>query len=277
MNLTQDFKTLMVFDKDAGDYSDAEIAQIKEYIAKKGNAIFFVDGIEIDPRQLTATGQQSKLVQLIKEYGIEVQPNLVLSSNSELINAGNQTFTVYLPYPLWITTNNVNEEVSYVSNVNQLSYLWSSSLNLKTINNTTVKEVVSSTPQSWVQSNNFVLGPQQIAQPTEDQFKESIVTAESRNDKRGNVMVISSSRFINDEFQSRNSNNLEFVLNILNDYASDGALSGIRQRQVDVYPLPNIPQQMQQVFKYGNILLLPGIFAMYGAYRLMRRNKRTQV
>lgn len=277
MNLTQDFKTLMVFDKDGGDYSDIEIAQIKEYIKKKGNAIFFVDGIEIDPRQLTATAGQSKLVQLIKEYGIEVQPNLVLSANSELINAGNQAFTVYLPYPLWITTNNVNQAVSYVSNVNQLSYLWASSLNLKNIKNTTVQDVVSSTSESWVQSNNFALGPQQIAQPTENQYKESIVTAESKSESRGNVMVISSSRFINDEFQSRNANNVEFVLNILNDYASNGALGGIRQRQVDVYPLPTIPQQMQQVFKYGNILLLPGIFAIYGVYRLMRRNKKTQV
>ncbi|HRN70165.1 MAG TPA: GldG family protein [Candidatus Woesebacteria bacterium] len=278
MNLTNDFKALLVFDKDTGDYSDTEIAQFKDYIAKKGNVIFFVDGLEIDPRQLTAAAGESKLVQLIKEYGIEVQPNLVLSENSELINAGNQSFTVYLPYPFWITTNNVNQDVSYVSNVNQLSYLWASSLNLNNkINNTTVRQIVSSTPQSWVQSNNFVLNPQQIAPATETQYKESVLTAESVNENRGKVMVISSARFITDEFQSRAANNLEFVLNVLNDYASEGALSGIRQRQIDIYPLPNIPPQMQQIFKYGNILVLPGIFALYGVYRLMKRNKKEQI
>lgn len=277
LNLTQDFETLMAFDKDGSDYTDQEIAQIREYIANKGNAIFFVNGVTVDPRQLSATAGQSKLVALLKEYGIEVQPNLVLSANSELINAGNQAFSVYLPYPLWLSTNNFNGDVSYFSNISQLSYLWSSSINLKSGNGTTVRELVKSTPNSWVQSGSFALNPQQIPQPTQNQLKESVITAESVKEGRGKVMAIASAQFIHDSYQSQNANNLEFVLNVLNDYASGGALSGIRQRQVDVYPLPNIPQQMQQVFKYGNILLLPGIFALYGAFRLWRRSKKATV
>jgi ABC-type uncharacterized transport system involved in gliding motility auxiliary subunit len=275
MNLTTDFKTIMVFDKEAADYSDTDIAEIKKYIANKGNAIFFVNGVTIDPRQLSATATQSKLVSLLKEYGIEVQPNLILSTNSELINAGNQAFTVYLPYPLWITTNNFSEDSSYFSNISALSSLWTSSINLKNTNGSTVKELVKSTPNSWVQSGSFTLNPQQIAKPSENQLKESIISAESTNNNRGKVLAVSSAQFLNDQYRSQNANNLEFILNVLNDYASGGALSGIRQRQVDVYPLPNIPQDMQEVFKYGNILLLPGLLAIYGAYRLVKRGKRT--
>lgn len=274
MSLTQDFETLMAFDKDGGTYSDQEIAQIREYIANGGNAIFFVNGVTIDQRQLIAAPEQSKLVTLLKEYGIEVQPNLVLSANSELINAGNQSFSVYLPYPLWLSTNHFNTEASYFSNISQLSYLWSSSINLKDVKDTTVRDLVKATPNSWVQSGSFALNPQQIPQPTENQYKESVISAESINENRGKVMAIASAQFINDSYQSRTANNLEFILNVLNDYASEGALSGIRQRQVDVYPLPNIPQQMQQAFKYGNMLLLPGIFALYGVYRLTRRGRK---
>ncbi len=274
LNLTTDFKTALIFDKDGGDYSDQEVQTIKEYIANKGNAIFFVNGVQVDPRQLTASAGQSKLVSLLKEYGLDVQSNLVLSQNSELINMGNQSLglNVFLPYPLWLTTSNYNSEASYFSNINQLSYLWASSINLTEGDN--IRALVSSTPNSWTQSNNFTLNPQQIPEPTQNQFKESIVTAESTSDTRGDVMAIASSQFINDAYQSRSSNNLEFVLNVLNDYASEGALSGIRQRQVDVYPLPEIPENMKQIFKYGNMALLPGLFALYGAYRLTKRSRK---
>lgn len=277
LELTSDYKTALIFDKDGGTYSDEEVQTIKEYIANKGNAIFFVNGVQVDPRQLTATAGESKLVALLKEYGINVQSNLVLSESSELINMGNQSLglNVFLPYPLWLTTNNYNAEASYFSNINQLSYLWSSSINLGEGNN--LRALVNSMPNSWTQSNNFTLNPQQIPEPTQNQLKESIVTAESTSDTRGDIMTIASSQFINDSYQSRSSNNLEFVLNVLNDYASDGALSGIRQRQIDVYPLPEIPENMKQVFKYGNMALLPGIFALFGAYRLMKRNKKAMV
>lgn len=148
--------------------------------------------------------------------------------------------------------------------------MWSSSL-IVPGDSKNVRKLVSTPKQSWTQSNNFTLNPQQIGEPSQDQMKESVVTAESTSDSRGKVMAISSTEFMNDQYQSRTSNNLEFVLNVLNDYASNGALSGIRQRQIDVYPLPEIQDNMQQIFKYGNILILPGIFALYGAYRLTRR------
>jgi len=83
--------------------------------------------------------------------------------------------------------------------------------------------------------------------------------------------LIPSSRFVLEKYFSKNSGNLELVLNIVNDFASSGALSGIRQRQISFYPLPDLNDQMKDLFKYSNIFLLPLVFVIYGAVRLIKR------
>jgi len=40
---------------------------------------------------------------------------------------------------------------------------------------------------------------------------------------------------------------------------------------VGFYPLPELSDSSKDVFKYGNILLLPVLFGIYGAFRVMRR------
>jgi len=86
-------------------------------------------------------------------------------------------------------------------------------------------------------------------------------------------MVLGSSRFILSNYLSRESQNLEFILNVLGDYASDGALSGISSRAVNLYPLPELPENVQEFYKYANIIVLPGIFALYGMWRMWKRNQ----
>jgi hypothetical protein len=73
------------------------------------------------------------------------------------------------------------------------------------------------------------------------------------------------------EFVRRQNDNLEFALNLIGNLASDGALSGIRHRAVDFYALPNFSESQKDMFKYGTILLLPILFAVYGAWRIIRR------
>jgi hypothetical protein len=152
-------------------------------------------------------------------------------------------------------------------------YLWSSSLNLKNENGYEVKPLVRTTEQSWSQSKDFTVDPQSIQEPNENQYKQFVISAEALKKNAGRVMVIASNRFIEDRYLSRNSNNIEFVLNILNDYASGGALQGIRQRQISLYPLPELSDSGKEAFKYVNMLLLPGIFILYGAFRLVKRSK----
>src|SRR5207248_1542456 len=102
-------------------------------------------------------------------------------------------------------------------------------------------------------------------------LKNFLVTAEAINKNGGHLVVIPSSRFALDQFLSRSSNNSEFVVNVLNDLASGGALTGIHLRAVNFYPIPDLPANVKDIFKYLNILLLPALFGLYGLWRLTKR------
>jgi ABC-type uncharacterized transport system involved in gliding motility auxiliary subunit len=264
------YKAAVVFDTNQKQYTNAEVQEIKRFIQNKGNVIFLASGMWTSD-QLSSEPAKHNLFGLLKEYGIDLKQNLVLSQSAELINFGNQVMSIYVPYPLWVKTSEFDTSSSLFANVSQLMYLWGSTIEGKDANGYTVKSLVKSSPQSWTMDSNFILDPQQIPEPQQNQIKQSTLTVEAKHKDQGNVMLISSNRFLEDRYISQNSNNLEFILNTLNEYASGGALSGIAQREVTLYPLPELNEAGKEAFRYLNILLLPGLFALFGAVRLMRR------
>ena len=264
------FKTVLIFDTNSQEYDGQEIKLLKEYLAKKGKAVFFVDGVWVS-ENLTTSAANYNLFSLLQEYGINIERNLVLSSSAELVNFGGEQFSLLVPYPLWLKTNNFNLKMSYFSNINQLTYPWVSALTLEKKADVETKELVKTTKRSWEQKDNYVLNPQSIPTPEEKELKEFIVAAESAKKDGGQIVVISSSRFVLDRYLGPGSGNLEFVLNVVNNLASGGALSGIRSRAVSFYPLPDLAEGQKDLFKYVNILLLPALFAIFGAWRLVKR------
>lgn len=256
-------KTILVFDDNKKEYDKEEIQAIKNYIDKGGKAIFFVDGVWVQDN-LSTGGAKHNLFSLLSSYGITLNSNLVLSTNAELVNFGNSQFSFLSPYPFWIKTNSFNTKNSLFSNIQQLTFPWVSSV-------AGGNELVRTNNKSWEQKDTFLLNPQNILQPQTNNLKAFTIAVEKKGNNGGDILIIPSSRFILERFLTRTSDNLEFVLNAVNDFASGGALSGIRQRAVSFYPLPDLQDNMKDVFKYGNILVLPLLFGLFGAFRLMKR------
>lgn len=268
------YKTVLLFDTDKKEYSDDEITAIKKYLENKGKIIAFVDGVWVG-ESLNTSPANHKLFDLLKEYGLDIQKNLILSTSAELVNFGNSMTQFLSAYPFWLRTNTFNTKTSYFSNINQLTFPWASSVNLEKKPDYETIEIISSSSRSWQQKeasgSAFILNPQSIPEPKAGDMKNFVLAAESKKKDGGTIMLISSSRFILNQFLSKTSNNLEFILNIMNDYASGGALSGIRQRVISFYPLPEINANEKDVFKYGNILAFPLLFGILGAIKLLRR------
>jgi len=268
--INKDVKTLIVFDDNKTIYNDKQIFLLKEYVEKGGKAVFFVDGVIVED-SLTTAETTHNLFSLLESYGIKLNKNLILSTSAELVNFGNSTVQFLTPYPLWIKTNAFNLKTSYFANINQLTFPWVSSLTLNKVKGIETFGIISSSKNSWEQKDSvFNLNPQGIPTPNEKDLKSFIMAAESKK-KNSRIIVIPSSRFIQDRYLNSNSGNLEFALNILNDLASQGALAGIRSRTISFYPLPDLPETQKDIFKYSNILLLPVIFGVYGSIRLLRR------
>ncbi len=262
------YKTIIVFDTDQKEYEEQEVAAIRNYLNQGGKAIFFVDGLWVKD-DLTTQEAKHNLFSLMDDFGVKINNDLILSSSSELVNFGNETVSFFAPYPFWLRTTKFNSQVAYFSNVSQLTYPWVSSLTLTKKGGVKPIGLVNTSNQSWQQKENFNLNPQEIPVPNKGDLKEYLLTAQAKNN--GEIVVIPSSRFVLERYLSRSSANLEFVLNIANDLASGGALSGIRQRAVLFYPLPDIAESQKDIFKYLNILLLPSLLAIFGGVRLFKR------
>ncbi|MEN9327673.1 MAG: hypothetical protein RI947_481 [Candidatus Parcubacteria bacterium] len=263
------YKAVVVLDSPVKEQSSGIAKMVQKYVSKGGKVILFTDGVNID-EGLSATPADSSLSIFLKDYGITVQKNLVLSGSAELVTFGNQAGSFATIYPFWMKTN-VFSKHSYFSNIQQLTYPWTSSLTVEKKSGVETSELVKSVPQSWEQKQTFILNPNAIPQPNEKDLKQFTVTARAAAKQGGELIVIPSTRFIMDKYLGRASANIEFVLNVLNEMISQGALTGIRQRAVLFYPLPELAQDEKDLIKYANILLLPIVFAVYGGYRLMKR------
>ena len=264
------YKAVLVFDTREKTYDSQQLDALKKYIVNKGNAVFFVDGVWVADSLQTSDANHN-LGSLLETYGIKVNKNLVLSTTAEYVNFGDQNALLSLPYPFWIRTNVFNPKVSYFSNVGQLTFPWVSSVSLSKKSGVEHDELIKTTSRSWEQTSNFSLNPQTVTLPQADALKQFIIGAQSKQKNGGTVLVIPSSRFILDRYLSRTSGNVALVVNVLNDMASGGALSGISQRAIQFYQVPDLSESQKDTFKYLNILLLPLLVAVYGAVRLLRR------
>ena len=268
-----DLKTVLVMDNRQKKYSETEIADLEAYIKGGGRAVFFVDGVWVSPTLESAKADHN-LYGLFKKFGITLNENLILSTAAEVVNFGGgpDGMNVLTAYPYWFRTQSFNRDVSYFSNVRQINFPWASSLTLSTPGGIQLATLVRTPESSWEQKNSFTLRPQDIKEPAEKDLRQFTQIATAKVASGGEIMVIPSSRFIEDQFLSRASGNLEFVINVISDYAAAGALSGIRHRAVDLYPLPtDLSNQEKDLFKYLTILLLPALFAGYGIFRLVKR------
>lgn len=275
-NLTDPPKTLIVLDGQMAPLDEKAVGGLSNYLAKGGKAIVFTSGL-LASDALTAAPTESKLNTLLAKYGITINDDLVLSNQSEIINFGSDAQSrMIAKYPFWITTNVFNPDASYTSNVSSLTFPWVSSITLGKRTGISQKEIVRSTEQSWVLTGSTVdLKPQSIIQPKVNQIKQSILIAYAKDQKsKSELMVIPSIRFIQDNYLGR-SGNLEFIVNLVNEFASDGALAGIRSRAITTLPLPSLDANSKDMFKWANMIALPALLGLFGLLRIRTRDKST--
>ena len=273
-----DYATVIIFDNGQKEYKEEEKEKLAAYLSKEGKILAFVDGVWIDPQLLITNEAKHNLFDFFEKRGIKINKNLVLSTAAELVSFGNESVQFLSSYPFWIKTNRINEKSSIFLNIQTLTFPWVSSLTLKNQSNWQSQPLVFSSNQSWEEkfaseSGGIVLNPQLVQKPEKKKINSFILAAETKDNKKGQIVLIPSSRFIQERYLSARNNNLDLALNILNELASKGALSGIPQRAVSFYLLPELPEGQKDIFKYLNIFLLPLLFGVYGAVRIVKRNR----
>jgi ABC-type uncharacterized transport system involved in gliding motility auxiliary subunit len=273
----KNYSAIVILDNQQKEYNEEERKKLDEYLKNKGKIIAFVDGVWVN-EGLFASSAQHGLFDFLKSAGLQIDKNLILSATAEYVNFGNQTTQFIAPYWFWFRTNVFNDRFSYFNSIDYLMFPWVSSLTIKSNKDWQVEPLVESTLRSWEQKEasggaGIVLNPQAIPQPKSQDLKQFLLVAQAVNKNGAMVVVIPSSRFIKERFLNQQAGNLDFVLNILNEAAAGGALSGIQRRAVSFYLLPPLSEQQKDLAKYLNIFLLPLLLVIVGGVRLAKRRE----
>ena len=264
-------KTLLIFDDNKKQFATSEINILRDYLKNNGSAIIMADGVKTVPESLSTDVADHNLFGLMSEYGINVNKDLVLSTSAQLVNFGNGTVNFLSPYPFWLKTTNFDTKNQDLSGIGVLIFPWISSLTAAPAPDLNVSTLVKSEKTSWIQKDNFTLDPNTIKMPNQNDLKEFPLVMESAKQGAGKIAVIPSSRFMQEQFLPSNADNLGLIVNLVNNFASDGALSGIRTRSIANFPLREISEGEKDFYKYLNILLLPVLFGLIGLYRVIKR------
>ncbi len=103
---------------------------INEYLSAGGKALILVDPIQIRQQTLEVIGENPTLEQYLREYGVQVNYDIVYdpTSNAKVQFASRNGVPVALQYPYWVRANTENSKIS--GGVETVVIPWSSSLEL---------------------------------------------------------------------------------------------------------------------------------------------------
>ena len=266
-----EYTTIILLDNGTNTYPPEQIQLLKKFYESGKNILVFAGGVKLDERSLGVTQADHNLNELTASYGAQIDYNLVLSTSAEYVNFGNETSQFLAPYPFWIRSNLFDTKSGLFANIQFITLPWISSITIKKNYLSSVTPLIVSSDRSWIQKNTFSLNPNTIPQPTQKNLKQFVLGAVVKNKKGGEMVIVASSRFPYGQYMSRGGGNLDFILNTVDTFSSNGTLSGIRSRIVSFYPLPDMPDTQKDIYKYTAILLFPLLWGVYGVVRLMRR------
>lgn len=264
-------KTMIVVDDGKTKYDVAETAMLQKYLSGKGKMIFILDGVSVREDTFSSVPASHNLFDFFETYGVKLNRNYVLSESSEMASFTSGELGFITPYPFWVKTSNFDSKAVEFAHIGQLVFPWVASVEIKKKSGIQASAFVSSEPSSWTVPDTTSLSPQTITAPNKSEMKKQLLIVEVKNKGGGGFVLIPSSRFINERFIDRAPENIDVFINMVNNYASDGLLSGIRSRSITQTPLANLSEKTKDVVKYLMILLLPIIFAIFGAARLIKR------
>ncbi|MFH1610963.1 MAG: Gldg family protein [Patescibacteria group bacterium] len=254
-----------------------ELGKVKEYLSNGGSAFLMGKQVEINPQYMIATSTDSNLNNILDDYGIGLENNVVYDLKShETVTLGQGTVSYVLPYPLWL--RGLAEENDVSKDIKTIVLPWTNEINLSKlgqVDGPVVKTLFSTTDAAGVQMIETInLDPQQQF-ITQGLNTRSLVVSVEKNEENRNtrLIVVGNNDFAVDGFGQNYQENLIFVLNSIEWLAQDDILSSIRAKNLTNSPLLFSSTGQRDRIKYFNMIGIPLIIAILGIWWLMRRRR----
>lgn len=257
--------------------SEGEIAVLNDFVSSGGKVVVLSEKVNPDFEQgFVAKNIENNINDFTKNYGIEINSDLVYDKSNSTLTYSRQTFfgTQYItnPYPFWpvVTKENFSDDAS-LSKIQSLTLLWSSSLKAETNDSYEVKNLLVSSKSSETMTENFNIEPEQDLIYSGSGRKVLGAIASSSSGE-GKVVVLGDSDFVSPSFMQQSiPDNEIFFMNLIDSVSSDANLSSIRSKNISSRPIKELGESEKNYWKFFAIF---GGAIFLGAYGFVRINKR---
>ncbi len=280
-----------------GDLNPEELAGLKGYI-NSGGKLFLAQGrINTDIQTSQGTPKQSNIFNLLNEYGINIEENLVLDQNCKQLVARQQSgmFSIQrqIDYPFIPSITNFETSENNVTGLEGLQIIqiaFPSEITLVDSSNSTMfTPLLQTSNNSAIMKDIFNLGALPEINPILNNLNESskIIGGKLVTDSGGEITLITDSEFLDDNSIAnmqvvRNdiNENYTFIENSIDVLLGDAELVSLRSREIISRPLIDEAQgqensSLRTRWKWINMLLPSILIIAYGLIRRRNINKKS--
>lgn len=269
--------------------SEAQAQAFQTYLEQGGQAICLVDRFSVNLGQgLRPTHKKNPLEALLKSFGVQVNPDLILDQSSAMATFTGGLLTFHMPYPYWvqIRPEGFDAKEPFVSMLNSLVLPWTSSIRIEEglPPDTTVTKLFQTTPYA-VKNENVdpirSLDPQAtreaLSQGVPGTYPLSVlVTKKNPQGKNEKLIVVGTSRIIQDNFIDKFEENIVFLENAIDALSTGDLLIGIRSKGVFFKPIAILSDTKRQMIKVVDILISPLLLMGLCLFIFLKRRMRVK-
>jgi gliding-associated putative ABC transporter substrate-binding component GldG len=287
------------------EFSESAKYQIDQY---GGKVAFLLNKVDGDLQQRFGRTVELKLDDMLENYGLRINPDLVRDAQCAPINIVQQqqgfSFQSQVQFPYIPIASDVNKENTIVKNLQGVVMFFVSSIDTTNLSSKGLKGeiLLRSSKQSGRQTQVFYFDP--MAQYTKEMFGEqhiplaAVVSGQFKSfytnkpiptdtsagaiPQAGNtiaqspdtrVILVGDGDFMKDQFRG-GRDNLTFFANMVDYLVDDAGLITIRSKDVSLPPLEQVSDGSKKMYKFGSMLLPPLLMMGFGVVRWRMRKAR---
>ena len=254
----------------------AQLAPLHAFLARGGNILLMAGGMTRAPQGQFAMSRPVGWNALTRTLGVNIRSDMVydIAANAQ-VGLPSQFGQVVLPYPLW--PRGISTKASVIdAELPSVLLPWTSSIDTAGAPKGTVTPLLVTSKLAGLMQQNVILSPQQSFSRTNTAQRILAVQVQPKAPGAGRLVVVGNGDFASDHFAQNSPENAVFVLNAVDWLAQDEALISIRSKDRTPPPLAFTNATLRGAVRYGNIIGVPLVVAIFGALRLARRRARTR-
>lgn len=282
-----------------------ELKALDQFLMHGKSIGFFVDAVQVDARTFEGQPTDPGLATLLQSYGVTLGDKLVADVQAAQLNVqerrGFMTVSMPVPYPFIPHVLQLESDSPISKGISELSFPFPSQVSATGTSDRKAVVLARSSRKSWLESKPYKLDPRRewsqeqitpsgpydlmvqmngkfpshYADEARTSHGGTPLLAESNSEAR--IVVAGTSALFQDDFMGRP--NQALLLNVADWMMLDPAMLAMRTRGLSTASLtPDLSDAARSAAKWGNVLGIPFLLAMYGVTRWrMREGRRATV